>query len=293
MKKLKRILRKLLFPGAAIVIFSALIGAGLLAYTFLAAGEDTPIAYVSYAVSSYALVILCANLVPIFQKGRRQVCKNPYIRRYMEDISFKLRFSLHCSLAVNLLYAGVNAFSGIWYRSPWFGSLAAYYIFLSVMRVSLVRYAHKHGFGENMPAEWRRYQLCGIVLALMNIALAGVVILVIHQDKGFEYAGSLIYAMAAYTFYIAISAVVNVVRYRKYHSPVMSAAKVVNLVAALVSMLSLETAMLTRFGGEDPSDFRQIMTGITGGCICGIVVGMGIYMIVHAAGQLKNSRSEI
>ena len=34
MKKLKRILRKLLFPGAAIVIFSALIGAGLLAYTF-------------------------------------------------------------------------------------------------------------------------------------------------------------------------------------------------------------------------------------------------------------------
>ena len=69
-----------------------------MAYTFLAAGEDTPIAYVSYAVSSYALVILCANLVPIFQKGRRQVCKNPYIRRYMEDISFKLRFSLHCSL---------------------------------------------------------------------------------------------------------------------------------------------------------------------------------------------------
>ena len=40
------------------------------------------------------------------------------------------------------------------------------------------------GLEKICQAEWRRYQLCGIVLALMNIALAGVVILVIHQDKG-------------------------------------------------------------------------------------------------------------
>ena len=129
--------------------------------------------------------------------------------------------------------------------------------------------------------------MCGLLLTLTNIALAGVVILVIHQNRGFEYAGMLIYIMAAYTFTITVMAIVNLVRYRKYRSPVMSAARVVNLVTALVSMLSLETAMLTQFGSEDSPYFRQVMTGATGGALCAFVIGMGIYMMVHATRQLK------
>ena len=68
-------------------------------------------------------------------------------------------------------------------------------------------------------AEWRRYRLCGVMLVLMNVALAGVVVLVVHQNGSFHYAGYLIYAMALYTFYITIMAVVNLVRYRKYQQP--------------------------------------------------------------------------
>ncbi|HIZ56140.1 MAG TPA: hypothetical protein H9671_08070 [Firmicutes bacterium] len=288
MKNPKRILHKLLFPGVVVVILSVPVGAGLLAYTFLVAGDNSPVAYVSYLVSAYSLTIVCTNLFPIVRKGNQWVYQNPYIRRYFEDIPFKLRISLYSSFVINLLYAGVNAFSGIYYRSPWFGSLAAYYIFLSVMRLLLVRYTHKHGFGENKLAEWRHYRLCGVILAMMTAALSGVVILVIRQNRGFEYAGFLIYIMAMYTFYITIMAVVNVVRYRKYNSPVMSAARVVNLVAALVSMLSLETAMLAQFDTENTSPyFRQIMTGITGGAVCVMVVGMGVYMVVRSTRQLK------
>ena len=40
--------------------------------------------------------------------------------------------------------------------------------------------------------------------------------------------------MAMYAFYNIITPVMNVVKYRKYRSPVMSAAKVINLAAALV-----------------------------------------------------------
>lgn len=292
MKQLKKILYKLLFPGMAAVILSVPIGAVLLAYTFLIAGDDSPVAYVSYVVSAYSLTIVCANLFPVVRKGNQWVHQNQYISRYFEDIPFKLRASLYSSFAINLLYAGVNAFSGIYYRSPWFGSLAAYYIFLSVMRFLLVRYAHKHGFGENKAAEWKRYRLCGAILAMMNVALTGVVVLVLHQNSGFEYAGFLIYVMAMYTFYITIMAVVNVVRYRKYNSPIMSAARVVNLVAAMVSMLSLETAMLTQFDAGNTSPyFRKIMTGSTGGAVCAMVVGMGVYMIVRSTRQLKKLRN--
>ena len=122
----------------------------------------------------------------------------------------------------------------------------------------------------------------------MNIALSGVVALVVRKNEGFEYAGYLIYVMAMYAFYNVIMAVRNVLKYRQYNSPLMSAAKVINLAAALVSMLSLETAMLAQFhDNENPEAFRQIMTGITGSCVCVLVLGMAVYMIIRSTRQLK------
>ncbi len=293
MGKVKRILHKILFPGSAVVIFSIPVGVGLLIYTFLCAGEQSPIAYTSYVASAYSLVIVCIRIIPMIRSGKKWIYQNPYLGRYFQDIPFKLQLSLYLSLAVNLFYVGLNGLSGIYYHSVWFGTLAAYYIFLTVLRFLLVRYAHRQGFGENLDAEWRRYRLCGMILILMNLALAGVAVLVLYKNESFEYAGFLIYAVALYTFYTMIMAVINVVKYRKYRSPVMSAAKTVNLAAALVSMLSLEVAMLTQFKAENDSPyFRELMIGSTGGAVCAIVVGMGIYMIVNSTRQLRNNNSE-
>lgn len=145
------------------------------------------------------------------------------------------------------------------------------------------------GFGANRGSELRRYRLCGIILMLLNISLTGIVILVVLTNEGFQYAGYLIYVMAMYVFYNVTIAAINVVKYRKYHSPLMSAAKVICLASALVSMLSLETAMLAQFGGTDSAQesFRQIMTACTGAGVCIIILGMAIYMIAHATKELK------
>ena len=121
----------------------------------------------------------------------------------------------------------------------------------------------------------------------MNQALAGIVIFMVHQNRGFEYPGLLIYAIAAYSFYAVTIAIVNIVKTRRHKSPVLSAARAINLVAALVSVLSLETAMLTRFGGDDDPMFRRIMTGATGGGICTAVIGMAVYMIIRANKKLR------
>ena len=121
----------------------------------------------------------------------------------------------------------------------------------------------------------------------MNVALTGMIILAVHQNSGFEYPGMFIYAMAMYAFYAVISAVWNVVKFRRYGNPIMSAAKVINLTAALVSMLSLETAMLTRFGAADDPMFRKAMTASTGAGISILVLGMAIFMIVRSTRRLK------
>ena len=128
----------------------------------------------------------------------------------------------------------------------------------------------------------------------MNLTLSAVIILVLAQDERFRYAGSLIYAVALYTFYITVMAVVNIVRIRRYQSPVLSAARAVNLAAALVSMLSLEIAMLTQFGGKMPEDIRfsRIMIASSGAVIFLFIVGMGISMMVRARRRGLECRKE-
>jgi uncharacterized protein with PQ loop repeat len=133
--------------------------------------------------------------------------------------------------------------------------------------------------------------VCGCVLLVMNQALAAIVIYIVHQNQGFSYPGVLIYGMALYAFYAIITAIINVVKFRKLGSPVLSAAKCVTLTAALVSMLSLETAMLSEFGGDDYA-FRKTMTGISGGVVCTFVLAMAIYMIVRATKYLNQQKSQ-
>ena len=82
----KKLLHKLLFPGAAVVLLSIPVGFGLLAYAFLVAGEESPIATVSYVLSAYSLVVVCANAVPLFRKGSQWVRGLPLVSQLLEDV---------------------------------------------------------------------------------------------------------------------------------------------------------------------------------------------------------------
>ena len=246
--------------------------------------------YASYIASAYALIVTVTGLVYIHTAIggiKRFVSNHPLMKKfrstavgekYMTDVRFRAGVSLYQGFFINLLYIVMKL-----YRSAWFIALAVYYILLAVMRFLLVRRLNV----QDEASELRRYRLCGVMLLFMNQALAGIVIFMVHQNQGFDYPGLLIYAMAAYAFYAVTIAIINIAKTRRHKSPILSAAKVINLVAAMVSILSLETAMLAQFGGDDDPMFRRVMTGATGGGVCTIVIGMAIYMIWRANKNLK------
>ncbi|MGN0587176.1 MAG: hypothetical protein ACI4JF_07815 [Oscillospiraceae bacterium] len=284
--------KKLLYPKGWVMILLTIISTAALIVIFVKEYDSHPAACAFYVLSAYTLTVDCiflAKVLPQKYKSAKQiVCDHPIGGRFMTDPKFKTHVTLYCSLGVNVLYAAANMFSGIWYRSVWSVTLSVYYIILAVMRFLLVRFVNRVGIGNDRVRELKSYRLCGIILLTLNIALSGVVILVIVQNKSFEYAGMLIFVMAAYTFYIIIAAVVNLVKYRKYDSPVMSAAKVINFAAALVSMLSLETAMLSHFGEKDNSaNFDRIMTGATGAGVLIIISSVSVYMMVRSTKAIR------
>lgn len=300
-EKIKGIFRKIfsrvfrLSPLSTILI--SIPSYALVIYVLASGMENSIISYLAYALSAYALVITITGTVGIIGWIRRGIDSHPLIKklhgipvfeRFLYEVEFRTETTLYQGLAVNLIYAGIKLFSGIYYRSIWFITLAVYYILLAIMRLSLLMFVRGRGNPEkDKVLELRRYRLCGIILLLMDWALLGIIILVVHQNSGFEYPGMLIYVMALYTFYATITAVINVVKFRKYKKPVLSAAKVINLTAALVSMLSLETAMLTQFGAAEDPVFRQVMTASTGAGVSMIVLGMAVFMIINATKQLK------
>jgi hypothetical protein len=300
MDRAKRFFRKIFFlPPLPTVLLS--IPILVLTFVILGTGRnDAWYAYIVYVLSAYAMVVLVLgfpgilnalktgfwNLRPIRWLGSTRLGN-----RFLSSVAFRSEVSLHQGLAVNLLYVALKLVTGILYQSAWLIALAVYYLLLAVMRSVLVGYVHREKIGENIPREFRRYRVCGCVLLVMNQALAAIVIYIVHQNQGFSYPGVLIYGMALYAFYAVITAIINVVKFRKLGSPVLSAAKCVNLTAALVSMLSLETAMLSEFGGDD-STFRFWMTGISGGVVCTFVLAMAIYMIVRATKYLNQQKSQ-
>ena len=294
MERVKKVIRAVLFPKAAVIVLCAVLAAILLIYTFGFYGTSGWIAYVSYAFSAYALVIVCIGLWSMKSSATVKRMKdtvlemagqNPYVSRYMADIVFKTKISLLLSLALNTGYAVLKFVTGIFYGSAWLITLAAYYTLLLTMRFLLVLHIHRNT--RDMAAEWKRCRACGAVLLLMNIILTGMVILVLQRGEGFVYPGYLIYVMALYDFCTMTMAIVNLVKSRKQKSPVLTAAKVINVAAALIAMLSLETAMITQFGAEDGEVFRHTMIALTGGGICVIMVIMAVLMIARS---IKNIR---
>lgn len=298
MDKLPQILKRIFFLPPLLTIVIALFG-----YTFVVVVavfhiQNPAIQYLSYVCSAYALIITITgihHLTAFVRSVRQHIDKHPLMEkilsiplgnRFLKDVRFRAQISLYQGFVINLLYIVMKMVSGIYYRSIWFISIAIYYILLAIMRFMLLRRGKKHASRTSMEIELRHYRLCGITLLLMNQALAAIVALMVQQNKGYEYPGLLIYAMAVYAFYTIIIAVINLIKFRKHGSPVLSAAKAVNFVAAMVSILSLETAMVSQFG-EGNDVFRKVMTGATGGGVCIIVLGMAIFMIWKSTRQIK------
>lgn len=252
---------------------------------------DGPLSYLAYAASAYGLIVTVTGVFRMVRPIRQRVKSHPLAGRLLDDVGFRTELSLHMGLAVNLLYIAVKLVSGIYYRSLWFVSLAVYYMLLAMMRFLLLYRRKRPDGAARKKLELRRYRFCGVVLLLMNLALAGIAAFMVHQNRGYEYPGMLIYAMAAYSFYAVIMAIVSIIKFRRHGSPILSAAKAINLVAAMVSILSLETAMLAQFGSEDDILFRKAMTGATGGGICVIVLGMAVCMIVKSTKEIRKIMS--
>lgn len=181
MDRFKRILRKIFFILPIPTLIAAVFGFGFVIAVAAFKIEIPALQYLSYISSAYALIVTITGfpyLKALVKKTKQRVINSTPMKwfrgtsfgeRYFGDIRFRTEISLYVSLFINFLYIAIKLFSGIYYRSVWFISLAVYYILLAVMRFILL-HKGKRSAVFNMETALKRYRLCGIMLLVMNLA---------------------------------------------------------------------------------------------------------------------------
>ena len=283
----KKIGKALLFPHIAIMLVLIPIATAFLVCSMVFLGTESMTAIISYVLSAYTLTIWCFKIPYLIQFFKTFKNKNKYARIWQDDTRLRVNISLYGTLIYNTAYALLQLGMGFWHHTFWFYSLAGYYISLAVMRFFLVQHTRKHNPGEKMLDELRKYRACGIVFLLMNLALALIIFFMVYWNRTFNHHEITTIALAAYTFTSLTFAIINTIKYRKYNSPVYSASKAISLASACVSVLTLESTMLTTFGTETMSlTGRRIFLGISGGAISVFIIAMAIYMIVQGTKKI-------
>ena len=282
---------KLLFPPLWLIGILAIACAIALFQIFSRGMESSPAAYAVYTLSFYTLLILSLtvwrNSSRWHSRVREIVYGNTYIRQYVTDAVFKTQINLACSLALDVLYAGVNILLAVFFSTNWFAIFAVYYTVLSCLRILLFQNLFWKRKRENPLRELKRARFCSGILLTVNLVLSALVLMMLYRPHEFGDMGVLIYVAALYTFSALAVSITGLIRFRKYKSPVLSVSRMINLTAALVSLLILETAMLSQFGGDMPLSMQNIFIAATGAGISIVIIVTALYMILRTTRMLR------
>jgi hypothetical protein len=229
------------------------------------------------------------DLIRFFKNVR---VNNHFVKRWFEDIHFRTKISLYASLLWNTAYGLFLLGTGFYHSSYWFGSLSMYYVTLAVMRFFLLNHTRKYKPSEHIEAELIRYRGCGIVMLVLNLFLSLIIFFMVYWNRTFNHSEITAIAMATYTFTSLSLAISNIIKHRKNASPVFLASKNIALAASCVSMLTLESTMLTTFGSHMDILTRKLMLGFSGLVISIFVISLSLFMIRKGNRELIRFRKE-
>lgn len=291
MDRIRPIFRRLCFLSPKRTLAVDIIALCLLWFT-LNHPLPAPLDILACHLTAYALVVTVTALMRVKPAIERWLHGQAWYNAFMtssvgyllvEDSEFRSWLSTALTMLWNIVCALVKFVAGMLLRSTWLRSLGIYYLLLAGLRLLLI-------FPGSAKQGWQRYRACGVALLLMNEALVVMVIQLLLQRGSFHYPGPLIYLMAVYAFYALISATLRLAAARRRADPIKSAARVISLTAAMVSMLALEVALIDRIGNAIA--LQRLIVGATGAVVCVAELNIALYMIRKGKRELNAPQTE-
>lgn len=299
----KSLWKKILNPPtwAKVLTFIVTVLSATLSLVIVIVGFDNSVieimSYALFGVAGLSLTYTVYLFIPLIPKTKYAIISymesKEFTYRLLRNFGFRTLVFAVGSFTMSLLFSGFNAFMGISNRSIWYGALAAYYIALALLRGGVLIF-HKSKLTKQEKNEEiykvKVYKNSGIITLILNVALSVAIAEMIFSNAHFEYLGWTIFAYAAYAFYKITMSIISFVKAHKQEDLTVRAIRNINLVDSLVSILALQTALLTTFSqGNTNISLFNTFTGIV---VSVLSIGIGIYMIVSANKKIKKIQKE-
>lgn len=265
--------------------------------------KDTDLGYSVYAVIGYVicgmLLIYTVCMIVIgsveVRKGLKAVKDKPRFTRqlrndFFHNAEFRSLVFTGCSLLFNVGYTLFLCVMAIRLQSSWYGSLAIYYILLTLTRGGMLiqtakdAETHKDDLYALRLANVGTYMYCGVMMIALATAFSVSVVQVVAVGAGYRVPIWGIWTFAGFAICRLAVSIVNFVKASKYDDLAARSAKYINLTTALVSLLSLQTAFMTVFSS---SLNQSIVNGLMGAVVFVVILALGIYMVAHAGKKYK------
>lgn len=297
-EKWQKLLRKLKRPKGDMLIIlylHTLVFCGLAIYLAILNSENPLIAILSYVCYGFAGVFLgyttytVVIYTPLIKRSITLFIRRfKFGRKMLAEYGFRTIVFASFSVVVNVAFVVYHiVLALITDAFFWYISLATYYGLLLFLRGGIVLYHRKRESGNLV--EIKKYRNCGIFLTILPLCLTVPILQVLFLERAFVHEGLSIFAFAAYAFYKIIMAIYNVFRSSKEEALTVQTVRCIGLADALVSIFSLQTALLYAFSEGNEMDYFNAITGIA---VVVLTVIIGIYMIVKGQKTIKKQKEK-
>ena len=208
-------------------------------------------------------------------------------KAWKENDGLKTIVSAALSLCVTALYALYHGYLGIFARSLWHGSICVFYLLLVAIRGTILLTERRlKAKSADAKRFWRRrvFAATCALLLLLNIALIVPISLMVLLRKPVNMGLIPAIAMAAYTTYKVTMAILHM-RRRKGGHALIRELRTINLIDAMVSILTLQNTLIMVNANADEIGNMRTLAAISSAAIY-------LFIVLTTVRLFLNGRTE-
>ena len=215
-----------------------------------------------------------------------------FLNHLRKDFAYRTFVFSGLSFCATVLFAGYNLFLGIAYGAAWNICICVYFVCLALLRAYVIvserrASAVKDGEGEKRRA--RAFFVQSVSLFAVDLALVAPISLMVMQDRTVEYSAIPAITVAAYTTYRIVLSARNFFKARSQGNAGVKMLRNINLMDALVSVLSLQYTLVMTFG--DGVDGEMLpLCAVSSFAVWAFLVGFSVRIVWVALRELRAVR---
>ena len=204
------------------------------------------------------------------------------LKAKLKDKETRWYTAIAISFLLTILFALYNGFLGIYSHSIWNGSICFYYLFLVALRVIILVREKKTSKVEDssIQSQKRRktFVAISIIMFVMNISLILPITLMVLSEKQVDMGLIPAISIAVYTTYKVTMAIINFVKYKRYQNLAYRQIRIINLVDAILTVLTLQNTLIMVNDGGVHGDMLTL-AAVTSFVATIIIVALPIYAL--------------